>query len=100
MKQLILLLVALAAMAGTSGTIPADIQAAPLSAVQQSQLQGTLYDPPRPAFHLALPATTGTDLHLRTLQGKVVLLFSATPTVPMSARRPWPILNKRWRNRA
>ncbi len=75
MKQLLLFLVAFATMLGTSGTAPAGTQVAPLPLVERSMLQGTLYDPPRPAFGLALPATTGTDLHLRELQGKVVLLF-------------------------
>ncbi len=75
MKQILLLLVALVPMLGTSGTAPVGTQDAPLPAVERSMLQGTLYEPPRPAFGLALPATTGAELDLRELQGKVVLLF-------------------------
>ncbi|HRW07222.1 MAG TPA: SCO family protein [Caldilineaceae bacterium] len=75
MKQLTLLAIALFTTLAISGTAPAGTYAAPLPAVERSMLQGTLYAQPRPAFGLALPSTTDGDVHLRDLQGKVVLLF-------------------------
>jgi len=79
MKQLSLILMMLVTVLATSGAAPAASQLPP---VERSLLQGKVYDPPRPAFGLALPATTGTDLDLRTLQGKVVLLFFGYTNCP------------------
>ena len=49
---------------------------------QPAGLYGKVYTPPRPAFAFTLPASTGEVIHLRDLQGRVVLFFFCYTACP------------------
>lgn len=78
MRHLFLFIVSLITPLLISGATPIASPAAHVAlqpAPPRTALSGKLYDPPRPAFDFALPASTGQTVRLRDQQGQVVLLF-------------------------